>query len=249
MRTFFLSISLIIINSVSAQKIIKKEIEFNTKDNIRISGTYTYKKTQLAAIPLVVLIHQGGSSRKEWMDLPLIKKLVNEGYGVLAYDIRMHGKSQKDGKFGDLYNNSKRAPLDLDAAINYMFKKENINFKRVGIVGASIGSNIAAAFASKKYSIEDDNYRVKSVVVISAKTSAAQNLSGQTKPIIPTNAFYIASKDEQNGKRAFWAKELFDKTKGKRKVLIPSGKKHGSYILREHPNLQGEIVKWFKETL
>lgn len=235
--------------SVSSQETITKDIEFVTKDSIKIRATYTYKSTKLSGIPLVLLIHQGGSSRKEWLDLPLVTKLVKEGYGVLAYDIRMHGKSDKDGTFGDLYNNPNRAPLDVDAAINYMFKNENINFKRIGIIGASIGSNLAAAFASKKYTTRDDAYKVKSVVVLSAKTSAAQNLSGFSIPITPNNAFYIASKEEQGGKRAFWAKELFDRTTGKRKIIIPSGKKHGSYILREHPNLQNEIVKWFRETL
>ncbi len=235
--------------SIIAQEIITKEIEFSTKDSIKISATYTHQKTQLAGIPLIVLIHQGGSSRKEWMELPLVTKLVMEGYGVLAYDIRLHGKSGKDGVFGDLFNNANRAPLDLDAAINYLFENENVNFKRVGIVGASIGANMAAAFASKKFSEQDNAYKIKSVVVLSAKTSAAQNLSGQSKSIAPKNAFYIASKDEQGGKRAKWAKELFDRTSGKRKIAIRSGKKHGSFILREHSDLQDEIVKWFRQTL
>jgi dienelactone hydrolase len=161
----------------------------------------------------------------------------------------MHGKSGNDGTFGDLFNNPKRAPLDLDAAIHYMFKNENVNFKRVGIIGASIGANLAAAFASKKFSSSDSAYKIKSVVVLSAKTSAAQNLSGQTKPIVPKNAFYIASEDEQGGKRADWAKELFDKTRGVKRIRIPTGKKHGSYILREHPDLQYDIVRWFNHTL
>ena len=249
MRTFIVFLFLLCTISNFAQEIFTKNVEFITKDSIKISATYIHQKTKLAGTPLVILIHQGGSSRKEWLDLPIVNKLVKEGYGVLAYDIRMHGKSQKDGAFGNLYNNPKRAPLDLDAAINYMFINENINIKRVGIVGASIGSNLAAAFASKKYSSNDNAYKIKSVVVLSAKTSAAQNLSGMLKPIAPNNAFYIASKEEQNGKRALWAKELFDRTTGKRKIVIPTGNKHGSYILREHPNLQDEIVKWFKKTL
>ena len=246
---FTFTIFFLFTTSISAQQVIKRDIEFTTKDSVKISGTYTYQKTKLSGIPLIILIHQGGSSREEWVDLPLVLKLVEQGYGVLAYDIRMHGKSDKDGTFGDLFNNPKRAPLDLDAAIHYMFKNENINFKRIGIVGASIGANLAAAFASKKFSSNDYDYKIKSVVVVSAKTSAAQNLSGQTNPIIPKNAFYIASKDEQGGKRANWAQELFNKTTGKRKVKISTGKKHGSYILREHPELQDEIVKWFSKTL
>ena len=194
--------------------------------------------------------YQEQKKTQPFEDIDNVAGELEEGNAVLAYDIRLHGKSGKDGEFGDLYNNPKRAPLDLDAALNFIIKTEDhINFKRVGIIGASIGANLAAAFASKKYTIDDFKYRINAVVVLSAKTSAAQNLSGQTKPIIPNNAFYIASKDEQSGKRALWAKELFDKTTGKRKIVIPSGKKHGSYILREHPKLQDEIVKWLHKTL
>lgn len=63
------------------------------------------------------------------------------------------------------------------------------------------------------------------------------------------NAFYIASKKEQDGMRAKWANELFSKTSGHKKIIIADGDKHGSFILRENPNIQSEILKWFKKTL
>jgi dipeptidyl aminopeptidase/acylaminoacyl peptidase len=161
----------------------------------------------------------------------------------LAYDIRLHGTSGKDGKFADLFNNPNRAPLDLKAALKFLKNDGKINANRIGIIGASIGSNLATVAAS------DKSYGIKSVVILSAKTSAVQNLSGQKNTISPKNAFYIASKEEQGGKRDFWANELYKLTSGKKKVSIAPGKKHGSYILREHTYLQDEILKWFQEAL
>jgi dipeptidyl aminopeptidase/acylaminoacyl peptidase len=173
----------------------------------------------------------------------LTNTLVKKGYVVLAYDIRLHGTSGKDGKFADLFNNPNRAPLDLKAALKFLKNDGKINANRIGIIGASIGSNLATVAAS------DKSYGIKSVVILSAKTSAVQNLSGQKNTISPKNAFYIASKEEQGGKRDFWANELYKLTSGKKKVSIAPGKKHGSYILREHTYLQDEILKWFQEAL
>lgn len=239
-RVFFILLFIGLSNSTSAQF---KEASFTTKDNIKISASIQYPKGKLTNLPAIILIHQGGSSRKEWIENPLTNALIKNGNVILTYDIRLHGTSGKDGKFADLFNNPNRAPLDLKAALKFLKKDKRVNANRIGIIGASIGSNLATV------AVSDNSYGVKSVVVLSAKTSAVQNLSGKKKTISPRNAFYIASKEEQGGKRDFWANELYNLTSGKRKVSIAPGKKHGSYILREHTYLQEEILKWFKETL
>ena len=207
------------------------------------SAAYQYPDIKKADVPVIILIHQGGSSRKEWLDLPITAKLLEKGYAILAYDIRVHGKSGKDGEFADLYDNPKRAPLDLLAAIKYLEKDPRINSNRIGILGASIGGNLACVASSL------DNFNIKSAVTISAKTAAVQNLSGAKGAISPKNVFYIASKNEQDGKREDWAVELYNITDGKRKIEIPSGNKHGSFILKEHEYLDAKILKWLKKTL
>ncbi|WP_340074600.1 alpha/beta hydrolase [Leptobacterium sp. I13] len=221
-----------------------KEIAFYTKDSIKISATYEYPEINKSTIPAIILIHQGGSSREEWLDLPLWNDLKAAGYALLAIDLRQHGKSAKDtGDIYDLFNNPNRAPLDLLAAIEFLKKDKHIDVERIGIIGASIGGNLACVAASSR------EYAIKSAVSLSAKTSAAQNLSGQKEPIVPKNVFYIASKEEQNGLRKEWSNELYGKTKGERKVEIASGDKHGSFILRKEKRLQEAIVYWFENTL
>ena len=162
----------------------------------------------------------------------------------MAYDVRQHGESEKDeGTLSDLFNNPKRAPLDLIAAIDFLKQDQNIDSDRIGIIGASIGANLACAAAAS------DVFNIKSIVSISAKTEAAQNLSGLAEPIKPKNAYFIASKNEQNGLRADWAEELFNKTTGERKLGIAAGDKHGSFILRSSKVLQDSIISWFENTL
>ena len=221
-----------------------KDIQFLTKDEIKISGIMQYPSTAgESKFPVVILIHQGGSSTKEWAESSILNKLLENGFAILAYDIRLHGESEKDGEFGDLYNNPERAPLDLLAAIAYLEQDKKIDTSRIGILGASIGANLACmAAASEKYNI-------KSAVSISAKTQAAQNLSGSKETISPKNVFYIASKEEQDGKRMAWANELYTLTSGMKKVEIAEGNKHGSFILGEHSYLESEIIAWFNMSL
>lgn len=240
--TFSLPILILFANNLYGQE--STEVQFLTDDGIKISAGYEFPKGETALLPTIILIHQGGSSRKEWFELSLWNRLLDEGYVLLAYDIRQHGKSTKDeGDLFDLFNNPARAPLDLLAAIKFLEQDTRIDSQRIGIIGASIGANLACVAASS------DKYHVKSVVSISAKVSAVQNLSGLKEPIIPKNVFFIASKSEQNGFREKWAYELFTKTTGKKKVEIAKGDKHGSFILRESKSLENSIVEWFKKTL
>lgn len=221
-----------------------KEIQFKTTDNIAISGILQYPSAaEKGNFPAVILIHQGGSSIQEWIESAILNKLLENGFAILAYDIRMHGNSGKDGEFSDLFNNPNRAPLDLLAAIAFLEQNKNIDASRIGILGASIGGNLACL------AVSSEEYHIKSAVSMSAKTQAVQNLSGSTEIISPKNIFYIASKEEQDGKRVTWANELYTLSAGMKKVEIAEGHKHGSYILTEHAYLEDEIITWFNTSL
>ena len=219
------------------------EVTFSTEDNLKINAVLQYPKESKTSSPAIILIHQGGSSKEEWTSLPVVQQLIKEGYAILAYDIRIHGKSEKDdGNLYDLFNNPKRAPLDLVAAIQFLKKDKHINPNRIGVMGASIGANLACIATSNRF-------KAKSIVSISAKIAAAQNLSGSKEIIAPKNGFYIASEKEQGGKRAEWAHDLYNKTSGERKVEIGKGNAHGVHILKQNKFLEKSIVEWFKKTL
>lgn len=66
---------------------------------------------------------------------------------------------------GQLFNDQELAPKDLDAAKSYLQKRKDVDSKRIGAIGASIGGNLSAMATSEK--------AIKSVVSISSK-----NISG-----------------------------------------------------------------------
>lgn len=75
----------------------KKELEgdwFLTREDhpVKLSATYYYGNADKETVP-VLLLHDIGGKREDF--LPLIDRLVNSGYAVMAPDLRGHGKSTK----------------------------------------------------------------------------------------------------------------------------------------------------------
>jgi pimeloyl-ACP methyl ester carboxylesterase len=70
---------------------LKSEL-FSTQDGVRLAATYYYGNADKETVP-VLLLHGDKGSRKDF--IPLIDRLVNNGYAVLAADLRGHGESTK----------------------------------------------------------------------------------------------------------------------------------------------------------
>jgi len=88
-----------------------------------------------------------------------MNRLVESGYGFLAYDARGHGKSTLDNKnrlvnyqqFGQPGPGSQweKMPGDLDSVISFLGKTKHINKKNIGLIGASLGANVSLLYAAK----------------------------------------------------------------------------------------------------
>lgn len=221
------------------------KIDLQTKDNIKISTVIKYPQKENGSSPALVFIHQGGSSKEEWMELPIWNNFSNKGFVVVAFDLRLHGESGKDqGDLMDLFTNPTRAPLDLLAVMDYLFKDPRINKDKIGIIGASVGGNLACvALANPK------KFHAKTGVSFSPKTLAVQKLNGEGSEVALENIFYIASKADEGGAREKWAGELYQMTSNNREIKILPGKKHGSFILKENPILENELEQWLVKTL
>lgn len=215
-----------------------RPIKLVTADKVIIHAEVTTPRKLSEKHAAVILIHQGGSNHSEWNFI--IPSLTKANYVVLAYDVRGHGKSDKVGKLGQLFNDPNLAPKDLEAALKYLKGKKYVDDSRIAVVGASIGGNLA--------NVAIANMGVKTAVAISGKTSAVFNLAGK-KTLEMQSVFYISS-NERGGQRAGWAKELYDLTKEPRKItIVPKSDEHGVGIFKDEPGLEYEILKWLKETL
>lgn len=233
-------LSVIILVFQLASAVVAKEITLFTEDGFKLAGTVLSPQEKNGAG--IILIHQGGSNRGEWLFMH--DQLLAEGYVILSYDIRGMGASSSDNGKGkvveNIYNAPDQAPLDLKAAIIRIKKVEGVDHARIGILGASVGGNLAVVGSA--------NMDIKSAVAISGKTEAAQNLAGH-KDIKMKSVYYISSM-EADGARATWAEEMFNMTEPSREIAIsPNKEGHGSAILKDMPFLQDQIVSWFDKNL
>lgn len=218
---------------------LKKSITLLTEDGVAISAGFAVPADTAGKYPALILIHQGGSDRSEWDSF--LPKLLKENYAVLAYDVRGHGQSGKVDDIYALFDDPDLAPKDLAAAIQYLKSVAEVDSNRIGVVGASIGANLACVASSRM--------GIKTAVAISGKTQAVYNLAG-SKKLNLKSVFYIASAGDQNGKRAQWAGELFRMTADPKQIeIVQNSHAHGVSIFKDSPDLQEKILAWLKATL
>ncbi len=220
-------------------------IHIESSDGVSLSAIADIPTGQSVRMPAVIFLHQGGSSKEEWTNLPIFQDVTKAGMVAFALDIRGHGASDGEADFTTLFDDPDQAPRDLMAAINWLAKSSTVNMDRVAIVGASIGANLAVAAAGT------DRFNVRTVVAISAKTSAAHNLAGGAEKISHLRSvFMIASELEEDGKRALWAEEIFNAAEVPRQIEIVSGSRgHGVSIFSDDPGLQNRILSWLVNTI
>lgn len=131
---------------------------FTTADGVEIVGDY-YAPEGRAMAPAVVLLHQYRADRTSWK--PLIPKLHEAGFAVLAIDLRGFGGSTKP----DSMNLAKRATdrdpslfadmhQDVAAAYQWLSKQPNVDLSMFGMVGASVGCSVALDYAVGDKSVD-----------------------------------------------------------------------------------------------
>jgi len=112
-----------------------KDVEITTEDNVKLSGWWIDNGSDKTVIPL----HGYTSSRwAEHYMRPVIEFLLKEGYNVLAFDFRAHGKS--GGKYTTVGD---KEILDLKAGVKWLKDNYPEKSKRIGVIGFSMGALVA----------------------------------------------------------------------------------------------------------
>jgi pimeloyl-ACP methyl ester carboxylesterase len=131
-----------------------RELAFTASDGVRIAATL--HEAPRADAPLVILVHQLGSTRAEWD--PLERRLhAPPAIATLALDLRGHGASTRatDGRTLDFRTFDRdewaATALDVLAAVAFVRSADSpIRPSRIAVVGSSIGSTAAIAAAARE---------------------------------------------------------------------------------------------------
>lgn len=122
----------------------------NNKEAVTLAGTFTFPKKK-GKFPAVVLISGSGpQNRDEELlghkpFLVLADYLTKNGIAVLRFDDR--GTAQSKGNFS--LATTENFATDVEAAINYLKTRKEVNKSKIGLIGHSEGGIIAPMIASK----------------------------------------------------------------------------------------------------
>lgn len=136
-----------------------EDVKFTTADGVNLSGWYIPSPNGTA----VALLHGASSNRSRVLDHAVV--LASRGYGVLLYDARGQGRSggraMNLGWYGD---------LDITAAVDFLRSRPDVDPRRIGAVGLSMGGEQAiGALAADP--------RLRAVVAEGATNRVAADLS------------------------------------------------------------------------
>ena len=134
---------------------LEKEVKYkNLEANVVLGGTLTYPKNEPPYPAVILITGSGAEDRDETVFghkpfLVLADYLTKRGFAVLRIDDRGVGVST------GVYIEAKNADFvsDVKAGINFLKKQEEINPKKIGLIGHSEGGVIAPIVVSENSDI------------------------------------------------------------------------------------------------
>jgi alpha-beta hydrolase superfamily lysophospholipase len=219
-----------------------EKISFVTDDGVNIKGLFLRPAGD--AVGVAVLLHMMPATKESW--LPLMSRLAALGVASLAIDLRGHGESVEgpDGRLDYKLFEEKdhRAKIhDVEAAARWLAEAGVSGGERPVVVGASIGANLAIAFAA-------DHPKVPGAAAL----SPGLDYRGVTTPdkvgrFRPQQGLFLAASEED---------ELSFRTDRELAMLKPDsalkeyrGAGHGTGLWIRRPELLDELASWIAERL
>lgn len=190
-----------------------RDVTFPASDGYAISATYRPGRSTLKSAALI-LVHQYGSTRHDFD--AFIPRLQGAGYTILAYDIRGFGLSQNGpADINDF-------PNDVRGAVEFLKKQPNVDKEKIGIIGASVGANVAFVSSGSIPGI-------KAAVALSPSNTGKRGvlLGREISNFSPHNIFIVSDEREKSD-----ADFIFSLVGGKKEQKVYPGFGHGIGVLR-----------------
>ena len=211
-------------------------VSFTTEDGVTIVGDL-YRGDPKG--PAALLLHMMPATKESWAAFG--ESLSNVGWTALAIDLRGHGESRVAGDrrldHKEFTNGEHQAKMkDVDAAARWLEKTHGVKTTRLALVGASIGANLAIAYAAS-------HPDVPAVVALSPGLNyRGVSTPEQVKALGPRQKLLLAASAEDEYSFAT-IKELQKLKKG---ALVREfdGIGHGTAMLDHAPPLVAETVAW-----
>jgi len=209
---------------------IREEIE--VADGLNMVGTIYTPAEMPPPWPGVILLHMLWGDRSSWEDFA--QQLTNAGYAVFAVDMRGHGET------GGAVNWDV-AGEDLDYVWDYFNARADIDDRRMAIIGASIGANMALLTGASEPA-------TKAIVLLSPglnyagiKTHDPMIAYGERPVLI------VASQEDTYA--ADSSRRLEEVALGEVRQVMYQDAGHGTIMMEREPGLGELIIDWLDDYL
>jgi len=214
-----------------------QRVTLKTTDGWQLAGWYWTAAAKPA--PGIILLHQRGKDKSSWGNFPAL--LVKQGYNVLAIDLRGHGESLAPGGrhigVDDLQDADYAAMLkDVAAADQFLSTQPGVDSDRIGIIGASIGANLAIMYLA-------GDRRVRTAVCLSPGLDFRGLRPMEFMKQVDKRPLYlIASKGDDYSAKTADALSQAGVVEGPKSLRLFDGKAHGTDMLAANPGLAQTIA-------
>ena len=206
-----------------------RQVTFRADDGHTVNGTLTEAGQRPAAA--VVLVPMLGRPRDDWQ--ALAQRFADTGITALTIDLR--GTALPDGVSADGWSR------DVVAAVGFLATQPDVRSGAIGVLGASLGANLAAVAAGREPRVRALALLSPSLDYRGVRIEAAMRQYG-TRP-----ALLVASLHDPYAARS--ARTLSEKPPGPRELQFSDAAAHGTQLLARDPDLGRSIVEWFQRTL
>jgi pimeloyl-ACP methyl ester carboxylesterase len=123
-----------------------------SSEGLTLQATYR-RQSSAEVLPTLILVHEGGPGHQREDFDPVWSLLENQGFNLLAIDLRSHGDSDVAGSPDDLELDPNGYPIDLLTWLAFLEERgdagDPIARDRIGVVGLGVGGSLTVAALQK----------------------------------------------------------------------------------------------------
>jgi dienelactone hydrolase len=236
MKTISVLVTLLLLATVESSG-EQRDVRLTAADGFSLEGTF---RSAEKGGPGILLLHQCNADRHIYDQLAMMLNVA--GYNVLTFDFRGFGGSRA-GAFVDFGTARQRViermPGDVDTAVKFLIAQSTVNGRALGVAGGSCGVNQAVQ-ASRRHQ------EIRTIVLLSGGTDAEGEAHIKASPNLPV--FGAASAEDTDAAASIRTIVGLSANSYSR-VEMFKGAGHAASMFAKQPDLEADIVIWFRSNL
>ena len=227
-----------------------------SSDGLTLQGTYR-RQNASSVLPTLILIHEPGGGHDRFDFNPIWDLLENQGYNLLAIDLRSHGDSDSAGAADDLRLDPTAYPIDLETWLDFIGEREDagdpVSRDRVGVIGmgtsaalalAGVQTGLTGCAVAVSPTVEEYDALLPGVAAVAAAMGDDDDSAGDDDDSAgaPHDTLFIAG--SAAGTTADDTQTLHDSAEDPKQLLMVDGPHTGALIIEEFDEAKQAITAW-----